>query len=76
MKFQFAPCQNPVSDKLDEKDKYQVFLGGNHPIVKIDMNKRLLKLSSDGQFYKINLLFYAQVKLCMYLQNLYLNSIF
>ena len=24
------------SDKLDEKDKYQVFLGGNHPIVKID----------------------------------------
>ena len=24
------------SDKLEEKDKYQVFLGGNHPIVKID----------------------------------------
>ncbi|MDO5011631.1 MAG: DHHW family protein [Intestinibacter bartlettii] len=24
------------SEKLEEKDKYQVFLGGNHPIVKID----------------------------------------
>ncbi|WP_455543743.1 DHHW family protein [Intestinibacter sp.] len=24
------------SKKLEEKDKYQVFLGGNHPIVKID----------------------------------------
>lgn len=24
------------SDKLNEKDKYQVFLGGNHPIVNID----------------------------------------
>ena len=24
------------SEKLEQKDKYQVFLGGNHPIVKID----------------------------------------
>lgn len=24
------------SDKLDQKDKYQVFLGGNHPLVNID----------------------------------------
>ena len=25
-----------TSEKLDQKDKYQVFLGGNHPILKID----------------------------------------
>lgn len=25
-----------MSEKLDQKDKYQVFLGGNHPIIKIN----------------------------------------